>query len=131
MSELHADPMASQLRLLLVEDEALVAMAMEDMLSDLDCVVVDVAGTLAQALDRIDHLSGDIDAAILDVNLGGERVYPAADALAAKGVPFMFATGYGPEGLDDRYPQATVLAKPVLAKALAGALNRLRGASDA
>jgi CheY-like chemotaxis protein len=68
------------LRLFLVEDEALVAMLLEDMLSDLGCVVIDIAGSLSQALDRLDSLDATADGAILDVNLGGEQVYPFADA---------------------------------------------------
>ncbi|HRD29207.1 MAG TPA: response regulator, partial [Caulobacter sp.] len=68
------------LRLFLVEDEALVAMLLEDMLADLGCVVVDTAGSLDQALGRLEDIAGRADGAILDVNLGGEQVYPFADA---------------------------------------------------
>ena len=128
MSETSSVAAPGKLRLLVVEDEALVAMAMEDMLSDLGCIVVDVAGTLAQALSRIDALAGELDGAVLDVNLGGERVYPAADALARLGVPFIFATGYGPDGLRQLYPQVPVLAKPVLTAALGAALTAFRQA---
>lgn len=116
------------LRLFLVEDEALVAMLLEDMLSDLGCVVVDVAGSLSQALDRLDTVSDTADGAILDVNLGGEQVYPFADALAARQIPFLFATGYGRVGVSARYPTAPVLAKPYGPAELAAALETLRDA---
>ena len=103
----------------------MIAMMMEDMLTDLGCVVVDVAGTLAQALSRIDDMADGLDGAILDVNLGGgEKVYPAADALALRGVPFIFATGYGLGALDQRYSQTQVLAKPVGLANLSAALTK-------
>ena len=114
------------LRLFLVEDEALVAMLLEDMLSDLGCVVIDVAGSLSQALDRLDSLDATADGAILDVNLGGEQVYPFADALAERRIPFIFATGYGRMGVAARYPTAPVLAKPYGSTELATALQTLR-----
>ena len=115
------------LRLFLVEDEALVAMLLEDMLADLGCVVVEVAGSLSQALERLDA-ANDADGAILDVNLGGEQVYPFADALAAREIPFLFATGYGRVGVSARYPAAQVLAKPYGQAELAAALETIRGA---
>lgn len=114
------------LKLFLVEDEALVAMLLEDMLADLGCVVLDVAGTLDQALSRVDDVTARADAAILDVNLGSEQVYPFADALAERGVPFVFATGYGRVGVAARYPAAQVLAKPYGPLELAAALATLR-----
>jgi CheY-like chemotaxis protein len=98
------------LRLLLVEDEAMVAMMIEDMLTDLGCVVVDVAGSMAKGLALADKLQ--IDGAVLDVNLGGEKVYPVADALMAKGVPFIFSTGYSTTRIDAGYAGVPVLAKP-------------------
>ena len=110
------------LRLFVVEDEALVAMLLEDMLADLGCVVVHVAGSLSQALDKLDDVKGKADGAILDVNLGGEQVYPFADALAARDIPFLFATGYGRMGVTARYPTAPVLAKPYGSLELAAAL---------
>jgi two-component SAPR family response regulator len=99
------------LRLLVVEDEALVAMLIEDILLDLDCVVIGPVGTVAQALALL-HVE-EIDGALLDVNLGGgERSYPVADALAARDVPFIFVTGYGETGVERRYAPVTVLQKP-------------------
>jgi CheY-like chemotaxis protein len=103
------DPL-SGLRLLVVEDEALVAMALEDMLGDFGCVVVDVAGTLARGVALAEKLA--IDGAILDINLGGEKVFPVAERLAGRGVPFVFCTGYGCAGLPADFATAPTLAKP-------------------
>lgn len=116
----------SGLRLFVVEDEALVAMLLEQMLEELGCEVVSLAGTVGQALDQVDKVASKVDAAILDVNLGGERVYPVADALAERHVPFLFATGYGPSGMEDRYPDRTVLAKPYVEATLIKALMEMR-----
>lgn len=115
------------LRLFLVEDEALVAMLLEDMLADLGCVVVDVVGSVGEALARLDGIGDRADGAILDVNLGGEQVYPFADALAARKVPFLFATGYGRMGVAARYPTTPVLAKPYGPEELAAALSSITG----
>jgi len=75
------------LRLLLVEDEMMVAMMVEDLLSDLGYMVVEVAGTLARGLAAAANPDLALDGAILDVNLGGDKVYPVAEALAARGTP--------------------------------------------
>ncbi|CAN7327168.1 response regulator [Phenylobacterium sp. LjRoot225] len=115
-------------RLLVVEDETLVAMMVEDMLSDLGCVVVNVAGSVSTGLALLADPALALDGAILDVNLGGEKVYPVADALAAKGIPFMFATGYGIGGIAESYSHLPALAKPyepqVLEKTLASLFER-------
>ena len=101
------------LRLLVVEDEALVAMLVEDILTDLGCVVVDVIGSLEEGLAAVARTAAaSIDGAILDVNLGGRKVFPIADALQERGVKFVFATGYGTNGMDPRYADCAVLAKP-------------------
>lgn len=97
------------LRVLVVEDDALLAMALEMNLASLGCEVVAMAATLDDALPLARE--ADIHGAILDVNLAGERVYPVADALAARNIPFVFATGYGTACLRD-----CDLARPVLQK---------------
>jgi PAS domain S-box-containing protein len=98
-------------RLLLVEDEALVAMAMKDLLVELGFEVLGAYRRTADALAAArDH---DINAALLDVNLGGELIYPVADYLTAKGVPFVFVTGYGAETIDRRFAYVPVLQKPI------------------
>ncbi|PIK73781.1 response regulator [Methylobacterium frigidaeris] len=96
-------------RVLLVEDESLVAMLAEDMLLDLGCDVV-VAMRLEQALTQLQ--GGDFDLAVLDVNLGAARSYPVADELFARRIPFLFATGYGLEGVDPVYRVVPVVQKP-------------------
>jgi len=102
----------SGLRVLLVEDEAMVAMLIEDMLCDLGCVVSGVAGTLSRGMALASDESFTIDGAILDINLGGEKVYPVALALAARHVPFIFSTGYGGVGVDQAFAHVPILAKP-------------------
>jgi len=101
----------NRLRILVVEDEGLVAMLIEDMLDDLGCEVACSAGSVAQALKWIDE-DGAADAALLDVNLGGETVWPVADALAARGVRFAFTTGYG-QLSEARFQHAPLLGKPI------------------
>lgn len=97
-------------RVLVVEDEPLVAMLLEDMLSDLGCTVVAVAGTVAEA---VGHASGAaLDAAILDVNLGTQSSGPVAEALSARAVPFIFATGYGESGVPEAFRGRPALQKP-------------------
>jgi CheY-like chemotaxis protein len=95
-------------RILVVEDEALVAMMLEDMLADLGCEVVGPAMRLDEGLE-LARLNG-LDAAVLDINLGGERSYPIADLLDARGVPLAFVTGYGHSGRPGKADR--VLQKP-------------------
>jgi CheY-like chemotaxis protein len=98
------------LRLLLVEDEALVAMLIHDIVSDAGALVVGAAPNVEAAISVIE--SELVDGAILDVNLGGERVDPVADVLSARKIPFLFLTGYGRSGIAERFPTATVVSKP-------------------
>lgn len=100
------------LKVLIVEDETLVAMLLEDMLADHGCVVAGTAGRIAQAMELIKDENLVIEAAILDVNLAGEASFPLAELLAAKGVPFVFATGYGADGLPDAWRDRPTLQKP-------------------
>ena len=98
-------------RLLLVEDEALTGMMMSDMLTELGFDVIGPFGRLADAMAAVGR--EDFHAAVLDVNLDGEMVYPVADAVLARGVPFVFVTGYSAEGIDRRFAQVPVLQKPI------------------
>jgi two-component sensor histidine kinase/DNA-binding response OmpR family regulator len=98
-------------RLLLVEDEALTGMMMSDMLTDLGFDVIGPFGRVADAMAAVGR--EEFQAAVLDVNLDGEMVYPVADAVLARGVPFVFVTGYGAEGIDRRFAQVPVLQKPI------------------
>jgi CheY-like chemotaxis protein len=97
-------------RILVVEDEMIILLMIEDVLADHGCESVTAAGTVARALALID--SQKFDVAMLDVNLNGNPSYPIADALAGRGVPFFFATGYGDHGLKESYRDRAVLRKP-------------------
>jgi CheY-like chemotaxis protein len=99
------------LRILVVEDDGLVAMMLEDFLDDVGCQVAASHATVGEALAWIEA-GGRADAALLDVNLGGSPVFPVAEALAARGVPFAFTTGYG-ELDDPRFSDAVMLGKPI------------------
>src|SRR5205085_11168424 len=98
------------LRILIVEDEMLVAMNIEDMLLDLGHEVAGLASRLAPALQLA--AEAEFDAAMLDVNLAGERSFPVAELLEGRGIPYLFATGYGIAGIEERYRHAPVLQKP-------------------
>lgn len=108
-------------RILLVEDEPIVAMMVEDMLTELGAVVVGPASTLDRALALVE--ANDLDAALLDVNLGHERSHGVARLLAERGVPFVFATGYGDAG-SDGFTDAPVIQKPYREEQLAAVLER-------
>ena len=97
-------------RILVVEDEAMVSMMLEDMLVDLGCVVVGPAANVASGLALA--RTAAVDAAVLDVNLAGEKAFPIADALAERGIPFIYATGYGRAGLRDADNAPPVVQKP-------------------
>jgi CheY-like chemotaxis protein len=118
-----ADKLLCGRRILIVEDDMLIRLTLEDMLLDLGCESVSAAGTIDQAFELID--AHTFDAATLDVNLGGISGYPVADALAARGVPFVFSTGYGAHFLRDGYQQRPILKKPFAYAELAHTLTRL------
>jgi CheY-like chemotaxis protein len=101
-------------RIMVVEDEALIAMVLVDHLQEIGLSAVGPFSRVADAL-KVDE---ELDAAILDVNLGGESVYPVADMLHARGIPFVFMTGYGSASIDPRFATVPVLQKPIEAKAL-------------
>ena len=98
------------LRVLVVEDEMMVSMLIEDMLTDLGCTVVGPASRLDEAIELAGR--AEIDCAVLDVNLGGQPIFPLADLLREKGAPFAFATGYGDAGLREVDRGSPVLQKP-------------------
>lgn len=119
--------MLSGKRVLLVEDEALVAMLVEDMLADEGCVVAATASRLTEALSMAKDASLEFDFAILDVNLAGEPAFPVAEILAARGVPFVFATGYGAGGLPEAWKGRPTLQKPFTSVDVHAVLTRLAG----
>jgi PAS domain S-box-containing protein len=116
-------------RVLLVEDEPLVAMDAETTLRALGCEVAGPASTLPEALRLAEAEAPRLDAAVLDVNLGGQAAFPVADLLVRRGVPVVFATGYSelPGGWtgDGGQGRTALLRKPVDGAALAAALQRL------
>ena len=103
-------PANSKRRILVVEDEMLIGMLLEDMLTDMGHEVAAIVPRLKDALAAVQRETFDL--AVLDVHLHGESAFPVADALIAKGVPFIFATGYGERGLPDSYRGRPVLQKP-------------------
>jgi CheY-like chemotaxis protein len=110
-------------RVLLVEDEAMIALLLEDMLSDLGCEVVGPAYAFESAME-LAASDTPIDVAILDVNLAGRPVFEVADTLKARGVPIVFSSGYGASGLRAADRNAPVLPKPFKLQDLAAALRR-------
>ena len=110
-------------RVLVVEDEVLVAWLLEEMLAELECKVVGPVVRVSQALAMVGTEA--IDLAILDVNLNGEKSYAVADALAARRVPFVFSTGYAADSMPDKYRSSLILQKPYSQSDLSAALTRL------
>ena len=109
-------------RILLVEDETMIAMMVEDFLVDLGWEVIVLAGTLDRALAMA--RDADIDAAILDVNLRGQDSFAAADVLSERKIPFVFASGYCVDGIDNRFRGVPTLTKPFQRDELERALGR-------
>ena len=114
---------------LVVEDESLVAMLLETILEDMGCVPVGPAATVEEGLQMASE--GDpVDAALLDVNVAGKQVFPIAEALKARGVPFVFSTGYGEGGLPDQWRGQPTLQKPFTEAAVRDALMKAMGLAD-
>jgi two-component SAPR family response regulator len=97
---------------LIVEDESLVAMLIEDAITELGLDAVGPVGCVSAALELLK--SRNPEGAILDVNLAGEAVYPVAAVLAERNIPFVFITGYGRSGLNSSYADRPVLQKPFM-----------------
>jgi DNA-binding response OmpR family regulator len=110
-------------RILIVEDEMLVAMMIEDMIVDMGLIPAGVAARLQQGVDLAGKL--DIDGAVLDVNLDGEQSFPVARVLQQRGIPFFFATGYGAKGVADEFKGSIVLQKPFNAADLESAFRSI------
>jgi len=106
-------------RILVLEDEPLIAMMVEDLLIDLGCIVVGPAMHLEEGFELAAREA--LDAAVLDVNINGGRSYPVADLLAQRGIPRLFATGYG-HGEELHGRTEPVLQKPYQGERLAAAL---------
>lgn len=115
MSELNG------LRVLIVEDEALIAMMAEDMIDSLGCVMAGLAASVADA--QVALVETIFDVAILDVNLNGKTSMGLATTLKARGTPFAFTTGYGADGIDVEHRDMPVLTKPYSIADLEAALK--------
>ena len=111
------------LRVLVIEDEALIRLELEDMLADLGCQIAGSTGNLNTALNLVDQI--DCDFAVLDINLANERVDAVADRLVERGIPFLFTTGYGERGQPGAHTGVPLLEKPYAPEALDAALARL------
>jgi CheY-like chemotaxis protein len=107
---------AAAARLLVVEDEYLIRTLLEDMLGDLGYTVTAAVGTLAEARELATR--GDFDAAVLDVNVDGHEIFPVAEILAARGLPFVFVSGYGEGSLPPNFRGRPALQKPFQAERL-------------
>nr|WP_294517782.1 response regulator [uncultured Rhodopila sp.] len=114
-------------RVLIVEDELLVALMIEDFLTDFGCTTIGPCATVETALQAVETES--LDLALLDVNLSGERVYPVAEALAERHIPFLFLSGYGEEAIPPGHSDWKVCAKPFRGSELAGMLCAVMGAA--
>lgn len=112
------------LRVLVVEDEAMVSMLVEDYLEELGCEVIGLASRLENGMENACTLP--LDAAVLDVNLAGRLSYPVEQALHACGVPVVFTTGYSTEGLPAALQNAAVPSKPFRPEQLAQALSDMQ-----
>ena len=118
------DKLLSGRRVLVVEDEMLVLIMIEDMLSDLGCKSVTSAATVDKALALINAQVFDV--AMLDVNLNGSDSHVVAEALAAREIPFFYSTGNTSRSLRDGYSDRPVLKKPFKYEELAAILTRLK-----
>jgi DNA-binding response OmpR family regulator len=116
---------AKRRKVLVIEDEAMIAMLIEDMLTELGFTPVGPGADMERALSMVEQ--AEFDAVILDVNLGGERTMPIAATLRARGLPFLFATGYGTSGIDEEFKDQIVLTKPFRNVELEEALRTLLG----
>lgn len=116
-------------RILVVEDDYLIAAMLKEILSAAGWRVVGPVGRLAEAVETAAHQ--DCDAAVLDVNLAGEAIYPVAETLSRRKVPFLFLTGYGSGGSAQPFGERPRLGKPFRAHQLIDALTHLLAAPAA
>lgn len=113
---------ANDLRVLVVEDEAVIGILIEDILLEIGCERVDLAGSVEGALEVLEDASPDF--AFLDINLNGTRSYPVADILRSRDIPFIFVSAYGTHGLDAVHSSEKILQKPFRPHDLELALER-------
>ena len=116
-------------RVLVIEDESLVAMLLETILDDMGCAVVGPESNIDDGLISA-TTEASLDAALLDVNVAGREVFPVAEALRARGVPFVFSTGYGEAGLPDHWRGHPTIQKPFTENAVKSALFKALGVAE-
>ena len=116
------EPSLNGRRILVVEDEYMIADAMQRVLEDEGVIVVGPAPSVRKALRLLDA-AADLDGAVLDMNLGHEKVFPVAEALQARGIPFLFTTGYDAAGVPPAWRHVQRLEKPIEFAAIARALS--------
>ncbi len=109
---------------MVAEDEFHVLLLVEDLLDSLGCTVTARASSLPQAVACA--RTCDVDAALLDINLAGERIYPAAEILRARNIPLVFSTGYGANGVEPGWRDYAILQKPFLIEQLERALIAIK-----
>jgi CheY-like chemotaxis protein len=122
----------SNRRILIVEDESLVAMLLETILEDMGCIPV---GPISNVEEALTFLAGPeietLNGALLDVNVAGTEVFPVAEVLQARGLPFVFSTGYGQGGLPDQWRDHPVIQRPFTEAAVEQALMTALGVAQA
>jgi CheY-like chemotaxis protein len=106
----EARPPSRVKRVLVVEDDAMICMMLQDMLRELGYIIAAEAARIDRALEAL--RTGEFDLAILDINVGGEAISPVAEALAARGTPFVLTTGHAERDLPELYRDRPMLAKP-------------------
>jgi CheY-like chemotaxis protein len=116
-------------RVLVVEDESLVAMLLETMLEDMGCVTVGPVSSVDEGVAMAGE--AEIDAALLDVNVAGTAVFPVAEALEKRGVPLVFSTGYGEAGLPEQWRGRPTVQKPFTEAVIRDALMKALGVATA
>ena len=125
LSDRDASRRFTGVRVLIIEDETLIALLLEDMLTELGCTILGSASTVEAAIEMLNGTPPGV--AVLDINLGGEKSYGVAQALAERQIPFIFSTGYADARLEAPWQDRPVLQKPFgqeqLAEALAAALQ--------
>jgi two-component sensor histidine kinase/DNA-binding response OmpR family regulator len=115
-------------RVMVVEDETLIALVISEYLTELGLSIVGPYNTVVEAMAALKN--SNVDAAVLDINLGKELAYPLADALQAANVPFIFVTGYGEAGLEERFKDIPVLQKPIDRQTLRSVFAKSKSASN-
>jgi len=114
---------------LIVDDEALIALLVEYALCAMGLATIGPMTRVARALEAVARLNPK--GAVLDVNLAGEKVFPVAEQLSARGIPFLFVTGYGEDGLPPEYAGRPVVEKPFSTEEVQAAVKQLLGCAPA